>query len=342
MSEPGATQDLPGGGFPILDAVAAGVLLTDGAGRVRYANARAAEILERPKTQLLELWIDTLLMPLPALLDLSARKDHAKHELTVRLPSGQQRVISCTVLPAAAAPEVRYAATFQDVTSAAALRKDRDRLLQRSIVAELLPSIFHELRNPLASVINAVELMLEEHQDEGLRRDLTAVLREARRMDLGFQGFGIAGWELYSPHPTAVGEAIEEAVATIRPHATAIGFSLRTKIPPLPPMRLARAVIRGLVFNLVSHAIGSSRKSHTVEISAAQGDQGRTFELSVESSAEVNPRAADSISSLPAGRVIELLLCRRAVEAGGGELVIVPLPEGAQVTARLPLPEAKR
>src|SRR5262245_31090736 len=109
-------------------------------------------------------------------------------------------------------------------------RRERDRLLQRAVVGELLPAIFHQLRNPLASITTAVELLLEEASDESVRKDLASILREARRMDLGFQGFAVAGLELIGNAPIAVEAVMKDAAAALKPHAEAMGFAIQLEL----------------------------------------------------------------------------------------------------------------
>jgi signal transduction histidine kinase len=84
----------------------------------------------------------------------------------------------------------RLVVVFQDITQVQKLRSERDRLLRIAAVADVLPAVLHEVKNPLAAVTTLVEVMLDAHADgeppsvEEYLNDLHRVLGELRRMRL--------------------------------------------------------------------------------------------------------------------------------------------------------------
>jgi PAS domain S-box-containing protein len=95
-----------------------------------------------------------------------------------------------TIFPAASTV-VGLKATGETITHLVAVERDtteelklRDQLVHSerlSAVGQLIAGVAHELNNPLQAIVGSAELMLEEHRDPALRRDLEVVAREAAR-----------------------------------------------------------------------------------------------------------------------------------------------------------------
>lgn len=221
------------------------------------------------------------------------------------------------------------------------IRTQRDRLLQLAAVGEVLPSVLHELRNPLAAVTTMVEVLVEEAPD-GLRQDLHAVLWELRRMGLTLQGIGGLSRQVHGPTPEAIDLAVEEACAVLTPTARALDITLATEVAAMPLVALERAVIKGVVFNLVRNAIDACRPGDRVVVSARV--DGDAFELSVRDTGRgmtpaVLARCTELFFTSKAnGSGIGLAICRQVAERGRGSLTIASEPGvGTTVCVRIPL-----
>jgi nitrogen-specific signal transduction histidine kinase len=325
-----------------IEAVTSGLLYTDTQGRVVYSNPRAAELLERRPEELYRVPIDHLVDRMSGLIDLYKRSG-GRPEVTVRLPNGNERVFAYSLasVPASAGVPAGFVMWFQDITHYARLRKERDRLLQRAVIAEMLPSILHNLRNPLASITTAVELLLEEATEPEVLADLKNVLREAQRMDLGFQGFAIAGRDLWTMQASDIADVIRGAAHALAPHVEAAGSRLDLEIASLPPLKLNPGVIRGMVFNLVSYGLARAR-GKTLRLWFRQ-PQAKALELGISipgSSFEIEPSALDSSAGASVAKYVELILCKRAAEAAGGTVMISVVSDALEITVSIPLERA--
>jgi nitrogen-specific signal transduction histidine kinase len=326
----------------VLSALSSGILIVDSTQSVLYANPRTARLFQRSVEELSSMKISSFLAPLDSLLAIQ-RKVGAEErcEISARRTDGSTILIGFTLSRLNPDREpAQYACVLQDISGYVALRRERDALLRRAIVAELLPSILHELRNPLASITTAVELLLEEVSDEAVQRDLKSVFKEIRRMDLGLQGFAVAGRDLRSRQTIDAAEAVKEAVRVLEPVASEAQVDLQTDAPAMQALSLNPDMLRGLVFNLVRASISGCRAGCKILVRARLLDDRTTFELSVVDNgtsppAQLTDRSPNMRMGGRAGTALRL--SKSAAEAAGGEFFVDAVEGGGtRVTMRIP------
>jgi two-component system, NtrC family, sensor histidine kinase PilS len=172
----------------ILDAMATAVITVDGAGRLLYMNAAAAELLgpvsdTAPGAPVLER-LDEAAPGLGTLIRRTSatRIPVPRFELRGRM-NGEDRYLGVrtTLLERQGMPSVT--AVFQDITEGRRLEQLARRADRLKAVAELGASLAHEIKNPLASIRSAVEQLggsrLRQEDSDMLRR---LVLRESDRL----------------------------------------------------------------------------------------------------------------------------------------------------------------
>ncbi len=319
----------------------AGVVVVDAAGIVRYAN-RFASTFHGPAGDGLEgMPVSALLAPMEQLRE-GARNKERRGELSVTDAAGRRRTLGYSISGWKSPDgEDLTAVLYQQIDGVQEIRTQRDRLLQLAVVGEVLPSLLHELRNPLAAVTTTLEVLVEEAPD-GLQQDLHAVLWELRRLGLGLQGIGGLNQHVHGLVPEAIDSAVEEACKVLASSARAVGVSLRTAVEAMPLLFLDRAAIKGVVFNLVRNAIDACRSGDQVVVSAhVKSDE---FELSVlDTGRGMSPdelaRCTEIFfTSKPNGSGIGLAICRQVAERGHGTLTITSEPgAGTAVLVRIPL-----
>ena len=345
-----------GDGYDILDALGAGVLVVGAGGHIEYANVGASEVLRRPVPQIIGRPIGDVLLPIEALPATGERR-----ELTVRLPTGAATVIG---LSATIGPTGTRTLLFQEITAILELRRQRDRLLQMAALGDALPSMLHELRNPLAAITSMLEVLVEDASTEegGLRDDLHTVLWEVRRMGLTLQGVGSLAHSVHTARLVAVDHAVAEAVRVLVPTAERKGITLRTEVATMPLLPLDWGVISGVVFNLTRNAIDACRAGDRIVVSSQliarsetlsdRGDQqgagaAATFLLRVADSgpgmtSDVLGRCCELFfTSKENGSGVGLALCKQIAESSGGNLNITSsLGTGTTVTVDIPIQDS--
>lgn len=323
----------------ILDGLTAGVLVVDAGGCVRYANQGAGKILRQPVEELSGRAVSDVLVGAEQ-LGLTSHASKPQREVTIPLHDGETTVVGFSVGPADS--EGARTILFQEITAILELRRERDRLLQMAALGDALPSILHELRNPLAAVTSALEILVEE-VDEATGKQLHTILWEVRRMNLTLQGVGGLARAMHSDRHVAVDLAVVEACRILEGTALRHGVSLATEVPTLPLLPLDWGVVSGIVFNLVKNAIEACEAGDVVTV-RANLEPGDTFELSVADNGpgmtpEVLGRCRQLFfTSKQKGSGIGLALCQQIAESSGAALDIVSAPgAGTRVTISVPL-----
>jgi len=327
----------------VLESLTAGVIVVGTDGRLDYANQAAAKILRQPTDRLVGRAASEVLVSLEQIIS-SAAGTEAQREVTVTLHDGSSTVVGFAV----SAPSSMGTRTvlFQEITAVLELRRERDRLLQMAALGDALPSILHELRNPLAAVTSTLEVLVEE-ADDSMREYLHSILWEVRRMNLTLQGVGGLARPMHSDRHVAVDLAVSEACRILEGNATRLGVKLSAEVPTLPLLPLDWGVVSGIVFNLVKNAIEACEDGDSILVSASL-DPDDTFVLRVADTGEgMTPEVLARcrqlfFTSKQQGSGIGLALCQQIAESSGGSLDIKStLGDGTVVTLAVPLHPAR-
>ncbi|MDJ0867652.1 MAG: ATP-binding protein [Myxococcota bacterium] len=329
----------------ILDDLSTALLVVGDDETIAYANPRAEELLGAA-LPLAGRAAAGVLAPMDRLREIAAAavRDDSRASVTIQRDGEAPKEIGIQLSEIDFGQGPATLIVFQDISHFLRLQSERDHLLKLATVGEVLPSILHELKNPLASVTSAVELLVEEAPPGPFQNDLHAILTEVRRMKLGFEGIGIAGRALHSERHTAVDLALRHAVQVFHARAEQDGIELRCEVPDLPLLRLDDAVMRAIAFNLVNNALHACRRGDSVRVAAHLEAGGGRFALEVTDtgvgmSAETCARCTELFyTTKKSGSGIGLALCDSTLKAAGGELAIASeLGAGTTMSARVPL-----
>ncbi len=335
----------------IVGAIGTGVLILDGRGKVLLANDQASSIIRRPLDDLIGQRVDELLMPLTEIEAHAMAKDGRREARAFTQPDGRKVELGFRATriaaPAGDQADAAYVLVFQDDTSIERLRREHDRLMQLAAVSDVLPSVMHELKNPLAAITSAVELVLDELGEGPVRDDLQSVLGEIRRMKLTLEGIGSVGRELVSGRPTAIDFAITEAFHVLLRPGTSRGIAMECHVPAMPLLPFDPSVLRAIVFNLIQNAIHACESGGcTIRLSAEFQREQQRLELRISDtgqgmSEEVVASCTDLFFTTKAhGSGIGLALVVRAVEGAGGQLCVQSVEgRGTDIRIILPVPE---
>ena len=253
---------------------------------------------------------------------------------------------------------VRWFGTATDITE----RREMEASLREADRRkdEFLATLAHELRNPLAPVRNAVQLMGLERQHPGRSDELLGVIdRQVGRMvrliddllDISRISRGVV--EL-RPEPVELGAVLDEAVEAARPQIDAAGHHLEVDRAAADLVLDADAArLAQVVTNLLVNAAKYTPAGGHVRLSAAE--EGGQAVVRVRDDGEGIARDQlggifepfvqidRTLDSRQSGLGIGLTLVKRLVELHGGSVSARSAGRGAgsEFIVRLPLAEAE-
>ena len=215
-------------------------------------------------------------------------------------------------------------------------------------VGETAAGMAHELRNPLAGILAALENLGREVEDPPLSRRLGLLRQEAERVVRLLNEYLAAS--RHAPEPavtTDVGELVEDLLSLLRYQAP-LGVRLEREVEGglecfLPPGR-----VRQTLLNLIGNAIQALDSSPgTVTVSAKR--KGDLLELEVRDDGPGFPEDLLPVAGQPfrtgraAGTGLGLATAQRTARDLGGGMVITNIePRGASVVLTLPCQKPER
>lgn len=321
-----------------LQQLPAGVLVYDEAGTIRLINQHARALLSlqdrQPAsvTELFGCWPHLEVQEHPerpgsALLEMPNSPGEGKRFLgfrTLSLHHGLQGMVGMLL---------------QDITQPKLAQAEREDNLQLDSIERILPSLAHEIKNPLASIHTMVELLLEEAGTDTIKEDLQCILAELKRITAILQRRGLA-LEPYLPREIDLAHALRPFLSLWQKKASFHGMEFQTVMPEALPCLLNPEWVCALLANLVLNAIEACLKGDRLlleltrcgpEIHLLLSDTGRGMEP------EVLARAASPFfTTKPGGSGIGLALVRSWVRKAAGRFLLESMPgKGTSVSIQL-------
>ncbi len=333
----------------LIENLPSALIVVDELSVIRFCNRIARSILACEIA--LDDCLSKYIAPLQALLDVQNSRDSSGGDHGITPACNAALELGFSISSVETAESTFHLLVFRDITSSLRLRQERDRLLRIATLGKAMPTILHELKNPLAAITTSLELMIEDMADDGLGDGELAstafeVLSEARRMELTIDGVGVVKHALRCTRYVAVDKVCQGSFALMEGKARNTGVVLSSDIPSLPPLPFVPAVVRAIVYNLVSNSISACGKGGQVHFRVRLDSSTMQFELSVKdtgkgmSPADLAKCTELFYSTKRAGSGIGLALCRRvAEEAGGGLSIESELGVGTTITLRVPAEE---
>ena len=328
----------------ILDSLHSAILVLDQKGIIHFANTTAGKILQLDPSSLQGKEVGEAFLPYPFIEQLLHKEcKEEQEELALLLPGDREVFLGIQVSLVPNQDESPWITlNFHEISELLELRKERDRLLELATVGAVMPTILHELKNPLAAITTSVEVLLEDIQNEELKHQLYLVFTEVRRMKLAFEGIGISGRNLRTTSPAAIDYAIREALGVFQIRAQEAGMAIEVEIPNLPLLPLDPSVIRAVIYNLVTNAIHACSKGCTIKVEA--GIEENQFWIGVEDDGEgMEPRVKEKclemfFTTKSSGSGIGLALCSNSFRNAGGDIQVQSLAgEGTRILLSIPL-----
>lgn len=154
-------------------------------------------------------------------------------------------------------------------TRAEKLRHDLERSYHLALAGQIAAGVAHEIKNPLASVRGAVEILTDPNVKEDEKQEFRSiVMHEVRRIDATITDF----LQLARPQdpvflPMDLQEVIMSTLKQLEPQATTKNVTLRFEPAETAPMSGDRERIHEVLLNLLLNAMEASREGDTITVS---------------------------------------------------------------------------
>jgi len=212
-------------------------------------------------------------------------------------------------------------------------------------IGQLAASLAHEIKNPLAGISGAIQVMRAETREDDLRRPiLDEILHQINRLD------GTVKDLLVYARPKApqrracrLSSVIARVQGLLANEATFRHVRLEVAdCDGLPPLQADEHQIEQLLVNLLLNAAQASKPGQVVQLHAASDGHEVTLvvrDYGVGIPREVLARAFEPFFTTKSrGTGLGLPICQRIVDMHGGSITLDSTPgEGTVVTVRLPL-----
>lgn len=345
-----------------LDASAI-VAITDQRGDITFANDNFCRISMYSRDELLgqnHRMINSGFHPSSFFRDLwktisSGRIWHG--EIKNRAKDGSFYWVDTTIVPLAGANGMteQYVSIRYDITERKRLEVELARAAQLSLVGELAAALAHEIKNPLAGIQGAVDILIRRKDPSDPEREaLENVRGEVKRIDATVRTLlGQARPRALSPSPASLITAVRRAVILASDHAEATALPVRIEfesamdelICPIDAPQVEDAVLN-LLLNALEAIDGEGRVDIRVRREGVADSEGFAI-IEVEdtgrgiSDADLGRIFNPLYTTRSGGTGLGLPAVRRIARAHGGRVDVASTPGcGTTFTIRLPLHRA--
>ncbi|MEE9279786.1 MAG: ATP-binding protein [Myxococcota bacterium] len=337
----------------IVDNVSSGLLTVNRQGEITSFNAEAARITGQSAEEVMGEPLAELFPTLAELFPtLPPESEGTRLQVRFRSRDGKEALLgmSISALRDSSGEEVGAILVFQDLTQIVEMEERLRRSERLSAVGQLAAGMAHEIRNPLASLSGAIELLSADLPSEGQSagRLKQIVQRETERLERLVSDFlRYARPAQGRIEKVALGELMDEIRELLRAGDYA-DVRLDLEIPPDVCTKGDPDQLRQVFWNLVLNAVQSEPADGRVlvrtsvqEAGDAEGGGSVLIEVSDRGSGippEILERVFEPFFTTRAeGTGLGLATVHRVVEALGGELsVSSSLGEGTVVRVVLP------
>lgn len=221
----------------------------------------------------------------------------------------------------------------------------RDRRLLLDCVAGLLPTLAHEVKNPLAVIQSSADLLSQAEVDADAQQDVEAIVQAVHRLRCILDRYGAVRDRLVLGPGAPLVDVVPSIIGMVREEerkCSVRGIDIRYEGPETSELRVSPPLLLAIVDHLLRNAREAARTGDTVLVTLAQTPTALTLGVA-DSGPGMNAaelaRATDLFYSTKPGHAgLGLALAREIVERSGGELLLrSEAGSGTEVSVRVPV-----
>jgi two-component system, NtrC family, sensor histidine kinase PilS len=334
----------------VFQSVGTGLIALDQEHRVTAFNRAAEEITGVVAPHAIgQAWSSLIgaaipLEPIEAVIAANPRAS-TRHEAMLRRPDGTSVPVRMTfsALRSGEGERLGLISACEDLS---AIREMESRMRQAdrlATVGRMAANIAHEIRNPLASLTGAIEVLTSPLTADDARERLSQIVaRESERLNHIIKNF----LEYARPAPLSiatfdVAAAAEEVLLLLEHRASPGSLKVIREFAPSIPWAVDAQQFRQILWNLCLNAVEAMPEGGELRVSVAV--RGATLEVAVSdtgdgiAAADVSHVFEPFFSTKPEGTGLGLALVHRIVQDHGGEIDVRSSP-GLGTTFTLTLP----
>ena len=222
------------------------------------------------------------------------------------------------------------------------LQLERSRHL--SLVGQMAAGVAHEIKNPLASIKGALEIIRDENVPKSDRDEFSDIAsKEVKRIDGTVAEFlQFARPRESEKHDIDLSALVESTLKQLNPQVAKAALELKSDVQPGIHVRADWEQLHQALLNLVLNAMEASQPSGTLRIELKRSNRGRIV-LSVSDTGSGMTEAQQAQAFDPfyttktAGTGLGLAIVQSIVDGHDGEIEIASAPgKGTQVDVVLP------
>jgi PAS domain S-box-containing protein len=331
------------------------VILIDNDEVIRFWNRGAERMFLYPRAEVVGRKVGFLV---PADLQASnelgwiqkqlARGSALRNHVTRRVrKDGKELTVSLSraILRDSAGHSIGSTATIRDITDQRRTEEELARARGLALIGELSAKVAHEIKNPLAGIYAAVQLLARDlPASDGRRPILDSIGAEVRRLDETVQDLLRFGRPTPArPRPAGLRSFAGELVESLRRNPDLQRHQVRIEIDDEIVVPLDSRLLGQALGNLVLNAAQAMEQPGTITVSAARDERAVTIAVADTGPGIPTNKLAEIFepffTTKTRGTGLGLPIARRNVEAHGGTLAAESRPAGGALF-RIVLPAA--